>query len=976
MGASIRYYSRLILGIIIMFQGRSVFAQRQAVPDYSFRRISMQDGLANQIITAAGEDQRGMLWFGTQSGLYRFDGFRVTHFSDRHKGFLPTENITDLECLAGASSPLLLVCTQGRGWLLDAEYDQILPFSTLGLPDSILTRCTQFEKKDKGKYVALCAGSLYQIEQVGPARFTAQLFANLQDSVSGVIVIDPAEPESVWLLPKVQEIYRVSKSECSRFKLPSFRQNPNPMPGLIGLVRTPNGLIGWDFVRNLCRFEPASKTFEPVSNLTLADIFPAISSLDRALNQRNVLRLHQVLQTGQELAGTTLGLFILQNRYNHFQVPEGMVGSEVRGILTDSSGNWLAGTYTGLFSGALSHKAIKPVSKIAGVWGGIPLDTSNWMLVCENKVGVFVLNRQNNTVRRPLGLSPYNMTGSTLSVCKDFQGNIWVGTYTSLYWSPPGDPFHFNVLNYPQGRIPIQAPFFRALLADRDSSIWAGAENGLFRLNLRKFPANWSIDTLLRDVFISDLYPDQHGNVWIASKGKGLARYNRASSSFEWFNTDHGLASNSTCRIEGSDKDKVLWISTHNGLSRLDVSSGIIHNYHEADGIPGNEFNSAASARFPNGVLMFGGVAGLVHFHPDSLHPRTFRYKTFFSHLHLQEKNNDSINLYPLPKGTLRLPPYPRLVEICLGFNDFVQPAKPRFRYRLAGAFESWTYTNGENKISLFNLSPGDYTLEVQALPYDGHQGKPVRMHIHVARPLSETWWFRALMLIGLVLISYLAYRYRLQQVLRTYAIRQQIADDLHDDIGNKLNMTNILLQKIKRDYFDKGQPPPREIWAGLLETNQQTLQSLRTLIWSVDPRKDRLENIFTRMQDFADDFLQPLNIQCRFSLPEQVPDKETLLDFRHNIIMIFQELLTNMVKHAPPRQVAVQLHLFAENTLTLTISNKFDEQTARHLHVASDKRGMTTLKRRLDRINGTIKLFKTTDTSQTITLSFSQMFK
>lgn len=188
--------------------------------------------------------------------------------------------------------------------------------------------------------------------------------------------------------------------------------------------------------------------------------------------------------------------------------------------------------------------------------------------------------------------------------------------------------------------------------------------------------------------------------------------------------------------------------------------------------------------------------------------------------------------------------------------------------------------------------------------------------------------------------------------------------------------MTNILLQKVKRDFFDKEVPPPPEIWAGIFEANQQTLLSLRTLIWSVDPRKDRLENIFTRMQDFADDFLLPLNIQCRFSLPEQVPERETLLDFRHNIIMIFQELLTNMVKHAPPQQVTVHILLFAENNLTLTISNKFDEQKAGHLHVASDKRGMATLKRRLDRINGTIKLFETTDTSQTITLSFSQMFK
>lgn len=143
MCASIWYYSRLLLGIVIVSQGEYVFAQSQTIPGYSFRRISMQDGLANQIISAAGEDQRGMLWLGTHNGLYRFDGFRVTHFSDHPKGFLSTEFITDLECLQTSSSHLLIVCTQGKSWLLDTEHERLLPFSSFGLPDSILSKSSQ-----------------------------------------------------------------------------------------------------------------------------------------------------------------------------------------------------------------------------------------------------------------------------------------------------------------------------------------------------------------------------------------------------------------------------------------------------------------------------------------------------------------------------------------------------------------------------------------------------------------------------------------------------------------------------------------------------------------------------------------------------------------------------------------------------------------------------------------------------------------
>jgi len=939
----------------------------------------MQDGLTNQIVTSVCEDGRGMLWIGTQNGLYRFDGFRVTRFVDNLRAFRPIEYVTDLEYLSvPGSTGYLLVCTWGKGWLVDVSNDRTVPFETLGYPSNLLDKCTQIERLGENNFWVIADSTLYHLEDTGAGKFSADSIGVAAGGAATTILADPTSPGAIWLLPVAQEVLHVSASGIyTRYPLPKFHKNPAPIPGMLGLVQTSKGLIGWDYMRNLYRLNPKNNKFEPENRLELTDIFPVLAALDRYYKQRNVLRLHHSLPADQEAIGTTLGLFISQKRVNQFHLPEGMVGSEVRGILTDSLGNWWAGTYNGLFMGAQNHNAVRQVSKIAGMWGGIPLDSNDWMLVCENRVGIFLLNRKDNTVRKPPALSPMEMAGSALSICRDYWGNIWVGTYTNLYWSPAHNPFRFNMLKFPNSHKPVQAPFFRALMVDRDSSLWAGAENGLFRLNLREFPRQWRMDTLLENIFISDLYLDRYDNIWVATKGGGLALYDRHNNTFTWYNTDQGLANNSTCRIESSDADKVLWISTHNGLSRLDIGSRVIHNYHEDDGIPGNEFNSAASARFPDGTLMFGGVAGLVQFHPDSLRPSIFQYKTMLSQFHVQLNKNDSIQLLPpAPGRPLQLPPYPHLVEIFLGVNDYVQSAAPRFRYRLLSAFESWIDIDGESKIRLFNLSPGSYVLEVQALPYDGHLGQPVCLNIFVAQPVSESWWFRALLLAGLVLISYFAYRYRLRQVVRRYAIRQQIADDLHDDIGNKLNMTNILLQKVKRDFLDKNLPPPADIWAGLLEANQHTLQSLRTLIWSVDPRKDRLENILARMQDFADDFLRPLNIQCRFFLPEQVPDRETLLDFRHNVIMIFQELLTNMVKHAPPRQLTVHLAISGGNILTLTICNQFHTTGDEHLRGTSDKRGLATLKRRLNKISGTIKLFETTETSQTIELCFPKMFK
>lgn len=982
MFASIFPSARIRLGIALFFQGcAAILAQNHSSEvEYNFRRISMQDGLANQIITAVCEDNKGMLWFGTHGGLYRFDGFRVMHFIDKSKGFLPHEFITDLEYLSTSNgSDHLLICTPGKGWLLDIATDQLVPFETLGFPRKIFDACSQIKRQGDNIYWAIADSALYRIVRIGPKQYSTDILGPAPDAPVTKIVPSLSDSGGIWLLPAEQEVYHVSADGIyTHYSLPWFNNNPTPIAGLLGLIQTPSGLIGWDYAQNLYRWNPIGDKFEMEGRQTLQDLFPSIATLDRSYKQRNVLRLHRTLSTGQEVIGTTLGLFTIQKRSNQFRVPEGMVGSEVRGILTDSFGNWWAGTYTGFFQGNLSQKGIRHVSSIQGVWGGIPLDTATWMLVCENKNGIFVLNKPQNNVRKPALPAPMKQTpASALSICRDHAGHIWVGTYTNLYWSPPEAPFDLRpLLNTGTTTPSVRAVFFRALLPDQNSGLWACAENGLFHLRYSHSPEHYTIDTVLRDISVSDVYADRFDNLWIATKGKGVARYDRAGNTFTWFDTEHGLASNYTCRIEGSDDDRVLWISTHDGLARLDVPSGIVHNYHEEDGIPGNEFNSAASARSPDGTLLFGGVAGLVHFHPDSLCPPSFRYKTIISQVHVHPNGSDSAVVYHVPNALLLLSPYPRLVEVYVGVNDFVQAAKTRFRYRIAGMFSNWVYTDGENKIRLFNLAPGDYTLEVQAMPYDGHVGESARLNIIIAQPYSETWWFQALILAIIFLLAYLAYRNRLRQALRTYILRQQIADDLHDEIGNKLNITGILIQKTRNSPQENAPSAANETLDKLLEINRDTLLSLRTLIWSVDPKKDHLHNLFARMQDFTDDYLQPLNIRCLFSLPSSIPDNEIRIDVRHNLIMIYQELLTNMIKHAPPKELNISLTLTANNSLILILTNTLQPLEQSKFNTTSGNLGLDILQRRLNKIEGTILSIETHESSQKIALSFPHIFK
>jgi signal transduction histidine kinase len=311
-----------------------------------------------------------------------------------------------------------------------------------------------------------------------------------------------------------------------------------------------------------------------------------------------------------------------------------------------------------------------------------------------------------------------------------------------------------------------------------------------------------------------------------------------------------------------------------------------------------------------------------------------------------------------------------------LGVNDFIRSNKTQFRYRLTEISDDWSYARGADKIRFFQLPAGDYNLEMQAIALDGHLAPPVFVHMHVHAPYYETWRFRTIFLALVILLSYLAYLYRLKQVLREYTIRQQIADDLHDDIGNKLNIVHILVQKIINMHRENNQIFPEETFKKLIAINRETLQSLRTLIWSVDPKKDRLANLLNRMQDFAHDYLLPLNIHCHFDLPKIGSEKEIKPDVRHHVILIFQELLTNMVKHSSPKEIYVSATVENNNGLELTIENIRHVTSQKYLDSTSGNQGKFSLERRLNKIGGKIRLLESSQLSQKMVLFFPNIFK
>ena len=950
----------------------------QATYEFDMRRIGLKDGLVNQSITAICAEDKGRLWIGTLNGLYSYDGFRVTRYDvpDSGQQYLSDHHITDVEPVKELG--IILVCTRTGTSAIDPVLRKNISEDDLGTGGA-LKNCLQIEKTASGFYFAYSPGMMYRLEPAGQHALKMRPWFRVEAGSDVKMVADRQKDHAAWLLPRESAALYLDAETSRRYTLEPVHNNVPEVKGLVHVMYAGARTLGWDMAWNLYEFD-AKRGEWRLSKDDLYDYFPVLKPIETVQSHRIMLNTAVVLEAGQEGLCTNSGLFIVRKKTSAFHTVPALRNREIRGIYTDSSGGWWASTYNGTFSGVPHRNSTRYFPALKGVWSFLPVSADSCLLAFEMENGIGKWDYKSGNFRKNTILNPESIQSGayhTLSMCRDFRGVVWAGTYEELLHNRLETPDTFEVFTDPESGRKFEQPVIRSILADRDSSIWIGTENGLFRLLFNRSLNRYEQDPespYAKGIVVSGLYQDRFGNLWLATKGNGIAcRYNRGH--WRWITTANGLSNDVTCRVEGSHQDRVIWVSTHHGLSRFDIATSTFCNYFEENGLPFDEFNAGSSAHVKNGMLYFGGLNGMVYFRPDSVPVYTYQYKTIISSVKAYNPRHDTLQTFFPAENGLSLWPYPEYVEILLGANEFIQRDKIRFRYRLTGISDNWTFTNGEREIKYFKLPPGQYVFEVQIWHPGGYFGETAFLPLTIQTPFYETLWFILLLFLASLVLAHRVYLWRVRRVLKEQEIRRQIADDLHDDIGNKLNIISILAQKIARLHQPSGQEPYQSALQKLVGVTRDALLSLHTMIWTVDPTKDKVSNLLTRMEDFADDYLHPLNISYVFRLPESLPDREINLTMRHHLILIYQELLTNMIKHSPPKQLVFRIALSESGRFELEIRNERIE-TVNEYATISGHRGMESMKRRLQQVNGKIESKEVAENLQQTTLVVFNIFK
>ncbi len=227
-----------------------------------------------------------------------------------------------------------------------------------------------------------------------------------------------------------------------------------------------------------------------------------------------------------------------------------------------------------------------------------------------------------NNPSDPLSIS----NNSVWSMAADTSGALWVGTLGNgvNIFNPKTEKFaHYNYQENDPTSLSNNA--IMVVFVDKKNQIWVGTQHSGLNLynpknnNFTRFQYKKNDPLSINNDFIRSIFEDSRGRLWIGTEGGGLNLW-LGNGQFKHFTTQKGLISDAIMGIS-EDKNGYLWLSAYEGIARFDVEKDSFQNFkfNKTLGGQSNQFNQSAILRTADGELFFGGINGLNIIKPEAI---------------------------------------------------------------------------------------------------------------------------------------------------------------------------------------------------------------------------------------------------------------------------------------------------------------------------------------------------------------------
>jgi len=222
------------------------------------------------------------------------------------------------------------------------------------------------------------------------------------------------------------------------------------------------------------------------------------------------------------------------------------------------------------------------------------------------------------------GTAPGQIAGGGIyALLEDKKGNIWFSPSDGgVYEYQPSINKFTHFIHHDNDANSVCDNTIQALYEDSKGNIWMGGYSyGISILNpsTKTFSQLNVQNSKLTSNVISAFYEDRKGTMWVGTMDGGLNFYQPNAHWFKAYTENSGVVNNTINYIAGDAKGNI-WLSTIHGIVQLDAATGHLKNYGYHNGLKSLEFNFGTGAILSDGKIAFGSINGFNIVDPGNLH--------------------------------------------------------------------------------------------------------------------------------------------------------------------------------------------------------------------------------------------------------------------------------------------------------------------------------------------------------------------
>lgn len=814
----------IIICILVLACQNLVIAQ----PNINITTLNGINGLSQNTINCLYKDHYGFMWFGTQDGLNKYDGYKVTVYKHNihNPQSLPANHITTI-CEDKEGNLWVGTRTEGLS-RYDRSRDVFLNFKNSASNSSISNNSITIAYKDKRSnlWIGTAKGlNLFEKKSGKFKRYTSVTKDNATISDNTITAIFEDDEQRLWigtsnglnLLDRTTGKFtryvdkaknnggnfinsiceddnhqlwlgtyqglkwlHINKGTFSYYPVEEDAYSADGVNPVFTIQKTKGNKFWLGTNTTLQMFDAGTKKLVPINKKTVEDNMMPNDGIYAMLEDAGILWIGTTSQ-GVLKYDKNLSLFpSFKTSLTHIPSAKNIV----RGIAEDKAGNLYLATDAGMdyynrnngTYRSYLHSKINKNSLLSNYTTAVLVSKKTGMVwVGTYSSGLDCFDPKSQGFKHYTANAKQLSSNYIYTLLEDSKGNIWIGTDAGLNVIDQAGKVAVY-LNTRGGKGKIEEDVIQALLEDKQGKIWIGNYTtgiNVFNPVSKSFTHLTTQNSKLNSDVISSLFEDEAGNMWVGTMEGGLNFYDTKLKKFTAFYTEQNGLINNTINYITQDKKGFLWLTTNQGIVRFDPVKKTFRNFCINNGLKTLEFNIQSGIRLHNGELAFGSINGFNIINPLQLNFNYHQPAVVLTDFELFNKSVvDYSNISPL-KQTLLTTKSVTLnhdqakFSIAFAALDYTLPSQNKYAYQLQGFDEEWR-TGSQRKATYTNLDPGKYIFKVRGSNNDGVWSKnTISLAIIIKPPFWMTWWFRVLGIMLVLAGIYLVYYLRVRYLKR-----------------------------------------------------------------------------------------------------------------------------------------------------------------------------------------------------------------